>query len=147
MLIFSSGFSLCSIGELCYFYINNNFYSPFLYNYVLGSFNVNSFSDDVGIDGDDPSHIKWIYQKSIARADDYSIPGVTYRLTQGQATQSLERNVNSRFVLGVIKRIIPAVASTNAIIAAACATEVLKIASRSLKLLRIFPIKNSNTEI
>ncbi|ELU00703.1 hypothetical protein CAPTEDRAFT_224197 [Capitella teleta] len=70
------------------------------------------FGDDVGIDGDDPSHIKWIYQKSIARADDYSIPGVTYRLTQG-----------------VIKRIIPAVASTNAIIAAACATEVLKIAS------------------
>lgn len=70
------------------------------------------FGENVAIDGDDPSHIQWIYDKAIARANVYSITGVTYRLTQG-----------------VVKRIIPAVASTNAVIAAACATEVLKIAT------------------
>lgn len=64
------------------------------------------------IDGDDPSHIKWILEKSQERADEYSISGVNYRLTQG-----------------VVKRIMPAVASTNAVIAAACATEVFKLAT------------------
>uniref|UniRef100_A0A8C1YZC9 Ubiquitin-like modifier activating enzyme 3 n=1 Tax=Cyprinus carpio TaxID=7962 RepID=A0A8C1YZC9_CYPCA len=64
------------------------------------------------LDGDDPKHIQWVYQKSLDRAAEFSITGVTYRLTQG-----------------VVKRIIPAVASTNAVIAAACATEVFKIAT------------------
>ncbi|XP_029635081.1 NEDD8-activating enzyme E1 catalytic subunit isoform X1 [Octopus sinensis] len=68
------------------------------------------FGANVVIDGDDPQHIKWIYEKSLDRANEFNILGVTYRLTQG-----------------VVKRIIPAVASTNAVIAAACATEVLKI--------------------
>uniref|UniRef100_A0A669CKV1 NEDD8-activating enzyme E1 catalytic subunit n=1 Tax=Oreochromis niloticus TaxID=8128 RepID=A0A669CKV1_ORENI len=70
------------------------------------------FGDDMALDGDDPEHIQWVYQKSLERAAEFSITGVTYRLTQG-----------------VVKRIIPAVASTNAAIAAACATEVFKIAS------------------
>ncbi|XP_015783438.1 NEDD8-activating enzyme E1 catalytic subunit [Tetranychus urticae] len=65
---------------------------------------------DVAIDGDDASHIQWIYEKSAERASQFNINGVTYRLTQG-----------------VVKRIIPAVASTNAIIAAVCSTEVFKI--------------------
>ena len=65
---------------------------------------------EIAIDGDDPAHLQWIYEKSVERANEYSISGVTYRLTQG-----------------VVKRIIPAVASTNAVIAAACATETLKI--------------------
>ncbi|CAD5122999.1 DgyrCDS11389 [Dimorphilus gyrociliatus] len=70
------------------------------------------FGEDVSIDGDNPDHLKWIFKKSQERAQKYKITGVTYRLTQG-----------------VIKRIIPAVASTNAVIAAACATEVFKLAT------------------
>uniref|UniRef100_A0A4W6FE28 NEDD8-activating enzyme E1 catalytic subunit n=1 Tax=Lates calcarifer TaxID=8187 RepID=A0A4W6FE28_LATCA len=70
------------------------------------------FGDGVALDGDDPEQIQWVYQRSLERAAEFNITGVTYRLTQG-----------------VVKRIIPAVASTNAVIAAACATEVFKIAS------------------
>ncbi|XP_072521719.1 NEDD8-activating enzyme E1 catalytic subunit isoform X2 [Salminus brasiliensis] len=70
------------------------------------------FGDSVALDGDDPNHIQWVFQRSLERAAEFRIIGVTYRLTQG-----------------VVKRIIPAVASTNAVIAAACATEVFKIAS------------------
>ncbi|KAK3519039.1 hypothetical protein QTP70_016382 [Hemibagrus guttatus] len=70
------------------------------------------FGDGVALDGDNPEHIQWVFQKSLKRAAEFSITGVTYRLTQG-----------------VVKRIIPAVASTNAVIAAACATEVFKIAT------------------
>lgn len=73
----------------------------------------NPFGENVSIDGDDPVHIDWIYRKSLERSNEFKISGVTYRLTQG-----------------VVKRIIPAVASTNAVIAAVCATEVFKIASR-----------------
>ncbi|CAG5983646.1 unnamed protein product [Menidia menidia] len=70
------------------------------------------FGDGVALDGDDPEHIQWAYQRSLERAAEFNITGVTYRLTQG-----------------VVKRIIPAVASTNAVIAAACTTEVFKIAT------------------
>lgn len=41
-------------------------------------------TDGVPLDGDDPEHIQWIFQKSVERASQYSIRGVTYRLTQGE---------------------------------------------------------------
>lgn len=65
----------------------------------------NPFS--VSLDGDDPQHLSWVYEKAQDRANHFHITGLTYRLVQG-----------------VLKNIIPAVASTNAVIASVCATEV-----------------------
>lgn len=85
---------------------------------------------NAALDKDDPDHIAWLYEKGKARAEQFGISGVTYRLTQG-----------------VTKNIIPAVASTNAIIAAACANEALKMISSIAKNMDNYMMYNGNQGI
>ncbi|KAL1375872.1 hypothetical protein pipiens_004575 [Culex pipiens pipiens] len=88
------------------------------------------FGADVSLDGDDPQHLTWVYEKAQDRANTFNITGLSYRLVQG-----------------VLKNIIPAVASTNAVIAAACATEVFKIASSCCETLNNYMVFNDSDGI
>ena len=67
---------------------------------------------DKAFNSDDQKDLDWLYEASLARANAFNISGVTKQLTKG-----------------VAKRIIPAVASTNALIAAALVNEAFKIAT------------------
>ena len=62
------------------------------------------------VDKDSIEDVEWIYKTALERAKKYKIEGVTYNLT-----------------LGVIKNVIPAIASTNSLIAASTVMEALKI--------------------
>ena len=90
----------------------------------------NPFGADVGIDGDDPAHITWILDRAQERAAQYNISGVNYRLTQG-----------------VIKHIIPAVASTNAVIAAEMAMETFKVVTSCANPLQNYMVFNQSDGI
>jgi len=77
------------------------------------------------LNADDPEHIKWLFDTSMERANKFNIKGVTLRLVQG-----------------VTKNIIPAIASTNAIIAAACTLEALKLATTISSHLKTYMMYN-----
>ena len=72
----------------------------------------------------------WIYQKALERAEQFHIPGVTYNLT-----------------LGVVKKVIPAVASTNAIIAAACSLEAIKVITKFAPVLSNYMMYNGRMDV
>lgn len=82
--------------------------------YILRKWDEYSEWEGTKLDKDNAEHMAWIYKMALERAKEFNIEGVTLKLTQG-----------------VVKRIIPAIASTNAIISAACVNEVFKIATSS----------------
>ncbi|KNC55172.1 NEDD8-activating enzyme E1 catalytic subunit [Thecamonas trahens ATCC 50062] len=70
------------------------------------------FGSDRVLDKDSVEDVTWVMTAAAARGAEYGITGITYQLTQG-----------------VMKNIIPAIASTNALIAGACVLEAIKIAT------------------
>ena len=66
---------------------------------------------DKPIDGDNDEHIQWIMEQAIQHQKEYNVDG----------------EINEKLTKGVVKNIVAAIASTQAVIAATCATEAFKL--------------------
>uniref|UniRef100_A0A7N8WLG8 NEDD8-activating enzyme E1 catalytic subunit n=1 Tax=Mastacembelus armatus TaxID=205130 RepID=A0A7N8WLG8_9TELE len=56
------------------------------------------FGDGEALDGDDPEHLQWVYQRSLERAAQFSITGVTYRLTQAACATEVFKIASSAYI-------------------------------------------------
>uniref|UniRef100_A0A3P9MC28 NEDD8-activating enzyme E1 catalytic subunit n=1 Tax=Oryzias latipes TaxID=8090 RepID=A0A3P9MC28_ORYLA len=50
------------------------------------------------LDGDNPEHIQWVFERSQERAAEFSIPGVTYRLTQAACATEVFKIATSAYI-------------------------------------------------
>ena len=81
-------------------------------------------------DKDSPDDMRWLTLVSIARAKKYNIAGVLL----GEFDDAYF------YTMGVVKSIIPAIASTNAMISAMCVQEAFKMVSHSSRLCNNFAL-------
>jgi len=87
-----------------------------------------TFGAGTRVDKDLREHMVWIHSRAAERAAIFKIDGLTYDKT-----------------LGSVKNIIPAVASTNAVIAAACVHEATKVLSYCNPLLNTYLLYNGQS--
>lgn len=88
------------------------------------------FGEKTTLDKDNAEHMVFIFEQASQRAAKFKIEGVTLQLTSD-----------------VVKRIIPAIASTNAVIAAACVNEAWKYLGFSSHLLDNYMMFNGTTGV
>ena len=51
------------------------------------------FKLETSLDGDNPEHIQWVFERAKERAVEYNITGVEYRLTQGEHVNKEGQNL------------------------------------------------------